>query len=66
MAAERIGRRANAMDVEPRYVDVAVRRWQAFTGKDAVDAESGWTFEQFAERADSTSLEVLDQRRQAE
>jgi DNA modification methylase len=41
MAAERIGRRAYAMDVEPRYVDVAVRRWQAFTKKDAVEAESG-------------------------
>ena len=51
MAAERIGRRAYAMDVEPRYVDVAVRRWQAFTGKDAVNAESGRTFDQLAERA---------------
>lgn len=51
MAAERIGRRAHAMDVEPRYVDVAVRRWQAFTRKDAVDAESGRTFDQLAERA---------------
>jgi DNA modification methylase len=51
MAAERIGRRAYVMDVEPRYADVAVRRWQAFTGKDAVDAESGKTFDQLAERA---------------
>jgi DNA modification methylase len=51
MAAERIGRRAYAMDVEPRYVDVAVRRWQAFTKKDAVDAESGQTFDQLAEGA---------------
>jgi DNA modification methylase len=37
MAAERIGRRAHAMEIEPRYVDVAIRRWQAFTGKDALD-----------------------------
>jgi hypothetical protein len=66
MAAERIGRRAYAMDIEPRYVDVAVRRWQAFTGKDAVDAESGWTFEQLTERAGSTSLEGLDQQLQTE
>jgi DNA modification methylase len=51
MAAERIGRRAYVIDVEPRYADVAVRRWQAFTGKDAVDAESGKTFDQLAERA---------------
>jgi DNA modification methylase len=48
MAAERIGRRAYAMEVEPRHVDVAIRRWQAFTRKDAVDAESGRTFDQLA------------------
>ena len=72
-AAERIGRRAYAMDVEPRYVDVAVRRWQAFTGKDAVDAESGRTFDQLAERAGAFGpacqgdhSETNDQRRQSE
>ena len=52
MAAERIGRRAYAMEIEPRYVDVAIRRWQAFTRKDAADSESGCTFDQLeAERA---------------
>jgi DNA methylase len=73
MAAERIGRHAYAMDVEPRYVDVAVRRWQAFTGKDAVDAESGRTFDQLAERAGAVGpacqgdqSETNDQRRQPE
>lgn len=55
MAAERVGRCARAMEIEPRYVDVAVRRWQAFTGKDAVDAESGLTFNEFAERAVAAS-----------
>jgi tRNA/tmRNA/rRNA uracil-C5-methylase (TrmA/RlmC/RlmD family) len=52
MAAERIGRRAYAMEIEPRYVDVAIRRWQAFTRKDAVHAEIGRTFDQLtAERS---------------
>jgi DNA modification methylase len=52
MAAERIGRRAYAMEIEPRYVDVAIRRWQAFTRKDAVHAETGRTFDQLtAERS---------------
>lgn len=51
VAAERVGRRAYAMELEPRYVDVAIRRWQAFTGKDALDAESGRTFDQLAEQA---------------
>src|SRR5437764_3726588 len=37
LAAERIGRRAFAMEIAPRFVDLAVRRWQAFTGKDAIE-----------------------------
>lgn len=51
IAAERVGRRGYAMDVEPRYVDVTVRRWKSFTKKDAVDAETGKTFDELAEIA---------------
>jgi DNA modification methylase len=36
MAAEQIGRRAFCIEIDLRYVDVAVRRWQRFTGRDAV------------------------------
>src|SRR5262249_16382645 len=32
MAAEQIGRRAFCIEIDPRYVDVAIRRWQRFTG----------------------------------
>jgi DNA modification methylase len=32
IACERQGRRAFAMEIEPRYVDVSVRRWEAYTG----------------------------------
>lgn len=60
MAAERVGRRAYAMDVEPRYVDVGVRRWQAFTRKDAVDAETGKTFDQLAEIAEAAGARKND------
>lgn len=35
IAAERLGRKARAMEIEPRYVDVAVRRWQNLTGMKA-------------------------------
>jgi len=35
IAAEQLGRRCYAMEIEPRYVDVAVRRWEQFTGKKA-------------------------------
>jgi DNA modification methylase len=33
IAAETTGRVCLGMELEPRYVDVAVQRWQAFTGK---------------------------------
>src|SRR4029077_17488651 len=29
IAAERVGRKARALEIDPAYVDVAVRRWQA-------------------------------------
>jgi DNA modification methylase len=45
IAAERTGRRARGLEIDPVYVDVAVRRWQTFTGKRAVLAGSGETFE---------------------
>src|SRR5262249_23097254 len=50
LAAERVGRKARAMDLEPRYVDVAIRRWQAFTGRDAIHADSSLTFGEIAEQ----------------
>jgi DNA modification methylase len=48
LAAERVGRRALGMEIDPLYVDVAIRRWQAFTGKDAVLDGSGRTFDEAA------------------
>jgi DNA modification methylase len=49
IAAERTGRRARAIEFEPRYVDVAVRRWEQYTGKTAVLCPLGETFEEAAE-----------------
>jgi DNA modification methylase len=48
LAAERVGRRAYAVELEPKYVDVAIRRWQAFTRRDVVHADTGQTFEEVA------------------
>ena len=45
IAAEMTGRSCYAVELNPAYVDVAVRRWQEFTGKDAVLEASGQTFE---------------------
>jgi predicted RNA methylase len=50
IAAERTGRRARALEIDPRYVDVAVRRWEAYTGKVAVLAATDKTFEEIAEQ----------------
>jgi DNA modification methylase len=50
LAAERVGRQARALEIDPRYIDVAIRRWQAFTGGDAVHADSGRTFEEMENR----------------
>ena len=44
LAAEKIGRRAFGMELEPRYVDVAVNRWQATTRLDAVLEGDGRCF----------------------
>ena len=52
IACEMTRRRALAIEVEPGYVDVAVQRWQEFTGKKAVLEATGRTFDQTrAERA---------------
>jgi ribosomal protein L11 methylase PrmA len=36
IAAERTGRKARALEIDPAYVDVALRRWQTYTGKAAI------------------------------
>lgn len=44
MAAASCGRRGYAMELDPHYVDVAVRRWEAWSGEEARHAETGLTF----------------------
>ena len=46
IAAELTGRVCHAVEIEPRYVDVAVRRWQNFTGKKAMLQGTKKTFDQ--------------------
>jgi DNA modification methylase len=35
IAAERLGRQCYAMDLEPRYVQIAIERWEQYTGRSA-------------------------------
>lgn len=44
IASEQTGRRCYAMELSPQYVDVAVRRWQNFTGQRAIHAVTGEPF----------------------
>jgi DNA modification methylase len=50
IAAERTGRVCYGLELDPRYVDTIVRRWQTFTGKAAVQAKSKRTFREMEER----------------
>jgi hypothetical protein len=44
MAAEETGRVCCGVDLDPLYVDVAIRRWQNATGQDAILVSTGETF----------------------
>jgi DNA modification methylase len=46
IACEGIGRSARMVEIDPRYVDVIVRRWQAYTGQTAYLENNGGSFEQ--------------------
>lgn len=49
MAAEETGRKARAIEIDPRYVDVAVRRWEKKTGESARLDGSSATFADVAD-----------------
>jgi len=49
IACEKTGRRARLIELDPKYVDVIVKRWEEFTGKKATLAKSNQSFEVLAE-----------------
>ncbi len=50
IACERLQRRARLIELEPKYVDVIVRRWQEFTGRSAVLASEGRSFAEISQQ----------------
>jgi DNA modification methylase len=46
LGCEKMKRSAFVMELDPKYVDVIVKRWQDFTGKKATHAETGKTFDE--------------------
>ena len=49
IGCERRGRKARLMEIDPKYADCIVRRWQDYTGKQAVFEGDGRTFDEVAE-----------------
>ena len=56
IAAEQSGRVCHAIELSPAYVDVAVLRWQTFTGQQATLVGNGATY---ATAAASRALEAV-------
>jgi|APGre2960657404_1045060.scaffolds.fasta_scaffold39710_2 DNA modification methylase len=49
IACEKTGRKARLMELDPKYVDVIVKRWQDFTGKTATLEETGESFNELSD-----------------
>jgi 16S rRNA G966 N2-methylase RsmD len=52
MAAQRTGRRCYGLELDPRYADTIIRRWQAFTGENAHHGTTGRAFDAVAAEAE--------------
>jgi DNA modification methylase len=48
MAAERVGRICYGIEIDPIYVDVAIRRWQRLTGDRAIHTNTSKCFDEMA------------------
>ena len=62
IAAEHAGRRARLIELDPRYCDVILARWQSVTGKAATLAETGEPFDPAVSRQASLGLQAKSQR----
>jgi DNA modification methylase len=54
IAAEMTGRICCGLEISPAYVDVIVRRWQAFTGRSAIHQASGQSFDERCQDPDAS------------
>jgi DNA modification methylase len=62
IAAEKTGRQARCIEYEPKYCDVIVRRWQAYTGKAALFEGTDLTFEDFEGARSSSAANTVKPR----
>jgi hypothetical protein len=74
IAAEEHGRYARLMELDPKYCDVIVKRWQDFTGHKATLESTGQTFEDVAsnrydwkkDSAESYDVAIAEKRKKLE
>lgn len=50
LACEKTNRKCYMMELDPKYVDVIIKRWQDFTGKDATNEGTGKTFNELSNK----------------
>lgn len=50
IAAETTGRRARLIEYDPLYCDTIIRRWEKYTGKRAIQARTGQSFEEYIDQ----------------
>jgi DNA modification methylase len=55
IACEKTDRQARLIELEPKYVDVTIRRWQEFVGKKAVLEGDGRSFDEISDERRSVA-----------
>jgi len=60
IAAEKSGRQARLIELDPKYVDVIVRRWQEYAGAQAVREPDGVRFDDLVSAADAADASNVD------
>ena len=58
LAAEKHGRHSALMELDPKYCDVIIKRWQDFTGKIATHAETGTLFPMIFRKATEKTIDA--------
>jgi DNA modification methylase len=60
IGAEMTGRTCVGVEISPAYVDVTLKRWQAFTGRTTTHEASGQSFEERADNRDRAPSGAAD------
>jgi DNA modification methylase len=55
IACEKAGRKARLVELDPKYCDVIIQRWQEWTGSEALLAKDGRTFANVATSASAAA-----------